>query len=99
MGDEGCREIVDSGILKRVKMLDLRHGAITDEGARTLADCPDLRNLEWLDLDRNGLSAAGVARMKQLGIPLRIDSQQTHAELHPTAEYHHPQYLYEGEFE
>ena len=99
MGDEGCRDIVASGVLKRLKMLDLRHGCITDEGTAVLADCPDLRNLEWLDLDRNGLSADGVERLKRLGIPLRIDSQQTQAELHPTEEYRSPQYLYEGEFE
>src|SRR5262249_29020215 len=36
MGDAGCAEIVRSGILKRLKMLDLRHGCVTDDGARTL---------------------------------------------------------------
>src|SRR5439155_25677016 len=56
VGDQGCREIVASGILKRLKVLDLRHGCVTDEGARTLAECPDVKNLEWLDLDRNGLT-------------------------------------------
>jgi uncharacterized protein (TIGR02996 family) len=99
MGDEGCREIVRSGVLGRLKDLDLRHGAITDEGANVLADCPDLKNLAWLDLDRNGLTQAGLARMSRLGVPLRIDSQQTHEELHPTEEYRSPQYLCEGEFE
>lgn len=99
MGDEGCREIVASGVLKRLKVLDLRHGAITDEGTAVLAACPDLRNLRWLDLDRNGLSAAAVARLKSLGIPLRIDNQQTNEELHPAEDYLRPQYLYEGEFE
>jgi len=99
LGDEGCREIVASGIPKRLKMLDLRHGCITDDGANILAECPDIKNLEWLDLDRNGLSRAGVERMKSLGIPLRIDNQQTQAELHPPEEYMSPRYLYEGEFE
>jgi uncharacterized protein (TIGR02996 family) len=99
MGDDGCREIVASGVLKRLKSLDLRHGAITDAGADILAACPDLKNLEWLDLDRNGLSTAGIARIQQVGIPQRIESQQTHAELHPTEEYMSPQYLREGEFE
>jgi uncharacterized protein (TIGR02996 family) len=41
MGDAGCEEIVRSGILRRLKTLDLRHGRITDEGARILAECPD----------------------------------------------------------
>src|SRR5262249_30325067 len=55
MGDEGCEEIVRSGILKRLKVLDLRHGCVTDTGVDTLAACPDLRRLERLDLDRNRL--------------------------------------------
>src|SRR5581483_8116071 len=42
--DRGCKEIVQSGILKRLKLLDLRHGCVSDEGARILAGCPDLRN-------------------------------------------------------
>src|SRR5262249_16512386 len=36
LGDEGCREIVASGILRRLKVLDLRHGRVTDAGARLL---------------------------------------------------------------
>lgn len=99
MGDEGCRALVESGILKRLRRLDLRHGCITDAGAALLADCPDIRNLEWLDLDRNGLRASGIERLKSLGIPLRVDSQLTDTELHPTEEYMNPQYLNEGEFE
>jgi uncharacterized protein (TIGR02996 family) len=93
LGDEGCAEIVASGILKRLKTLDLRHGRITHVGARTLADCPDVRNLQWLDLDRNALTARGVARIRALGIPVRIDNQQTRAEVREG------RYLYEGEFE
>src|SRR5215469_2037941 len=34
-GDEGCAEIVRSGLLKRLKVLDLWSGRISDEGART----------------------------------------------------------------
>jgi uncharacterized protein (TIGR02996 family) len=96
MGDEGCEEIVRSGILKRLKTLDLRHGCITDIGAQTLADCPDVKNLEWLDLDRNALSRAGVRLIKRLGIPVRCNSQQTEAELNQD---YGAQYLCEGEFE
>src|SRR5262249_8722919 len=46
LGDEGAREIIDSGILKRLKVLDLRHGSVTDEGAKMLADCPDIKHLK-----------------------------------------------------
>src|SRR5262249_28737822 len=42
LGDEGCAEIVESGILKRLRILDLNLGSVTDEGARELAACPDL---------------------------------------------------------
>jgi hypothetical protein len=40
MGDEGVRELLDSGALARLSWLDLRHGCVTDEGARLLAECP-----------------------------------------------------------
>lgn len=99
MGDAGCAELVASGILQRLTRLDLWHGCISDTGATLLADCPDLRRLTWLDLARNGLRAEGSARLAGLGIPGRIDHQQTDAELNPTEEYLSPQYLYEGEFE
>ena len=91
LGDEGCEEIVRSGILRRLETLDLRHGCITDEGARTLADCRDLRRLRWLDLDRNALSVRGVARIRALGIPARVEDQQA---LHDAETQ---RYLYEGE--
>src|SRR5262249_2051463 len=35
-GDDGCKEIVRSGALKRLKSLDLRYGYVTDAGALTL---------------------------------------------------------------
>ena len=40
-GDAGCEEIVSSGLLGRLDLLDLAHGIITDEGARRLAACPE----------------------------------------------------------
>src|SRR5262249_23952259 len=53
MGDEGCGEFVRSGILKRLRRLDLTGGRVTDAGARILAACPDLRRLEHLSLANN----------------------------------------------
>src|SRR5205807_17255 len=53
--DAGAKEIVESGILKRLKVLDLQGGCITDDGAKLLAGCPDLKNLEFLNLRRNAL--------------------------------------------
>jgi uncharacterized protein (TIGR02996 family) len=75
LGDEGCQEIVASGILKRLKVLDLRQGCIRDEGARILAVCPDVRRLEYLSLANNELSPAGCALLAGLGINVRLDHQ------------------------
>jgi uncharacterized protein (TIGR02996 family) len=95
LGDEGCEEIVRSGILKRLKVLDLRHGRITDAGVRILLACPEIRNLESLDLDRNSLSPEGIRRLKSLGIGVRCDSQIVEGERTGWG----PRYLCEGEFE
>jgi uncharacterized protein (TIGR02996 family) len=76
-GDQGAKEIVESGILRRLKVLDLRHGCMTDKGAELLAACPDLRNLERLDLSRNALTAAGIAALRATKIPLDVDHQHT----------------------
>ena len=69
-------DIVESGILKRLKMLDLRHGHVTDEGARMLADSPHISKLELLDLTNNRLTARGIAALEAKGITVRAESQQ-----------------------
>jgi uncharacterized protein (TIGR02996 family) len=75
VGDEGCLAVVDSGILKRLKILDLNLGSITDEGARILADCPDLKHLDLLDLGRNALTEEGIAVLQATGVALRAHDQ------------------------
>jgi uncharacterized protein (TIGR02996 family) len=90
LGDPGCVEIVKSGILKRLKVLDLRHGCIGDEGARALARCKDVRRLELLSLADNELTEAGCELLRGLGINVRLDNQ------------HDPgsnQYLWSGDME
>jgi uncharacterized protein (TIGR02996 family) len=103
LGNDGCTEIVASGILRRLKSLDLRHGRITEKGARALAACPDLRRLEWLDLDRNSINAAGIVAVKAVGVPVRIDDQHSEEEvLDEQGEElwdEEAEYLREGEFE
>jgi uncharacterized protein (TIGR02996 family) len=91
-GDEGCRRILDSGILKRLEVLDLGYGNMTDEGARLLAGCPDLKNLRLLDVRRNALTAEGIATLEGVGIKVVADNQHSGDE-----EY--PDYLYEVDFE
>jgi hypothetical protein len=75
LGDEGCRDIVASGILKRLKTLDLRFGCITDEGAGVLAACPDIRNLEHLSLADNQLTDQGQSLLRELGISVNVEGQ------------------------
>lgn len=93
MGNDGCRLLVETGVLRRLKWLDLRHGCITDEGARILAASPDLARLEHLDLSRNGLSEEGIAVLRETGVALHAEAQQSDEELAQE------QYLYEGDSE
>jgi uncharacterized protein (TIGR02996 family) len=89
-GDEGCRVIVGSGALRRLKALDIGYGNMTDEGARLLAACPDLKHLEMLDVSRNALTAAGIAALRATGTLVFADNQHG-----PNDE----RYLYEVDFE
>jgi uncharacterized protein (TIGR02996 family) len=75
-GNEGAEEIVGSGILKRLKTLDLADGEMTDEGAGTLAACPDLKNLELLNVTRNALTPAGVRALRAACAHVVADEQQ-----------------------
>ncbi len=90
LGDEGCIDIVRSGILKRLKVLDLRHGCVTDKGARALAECPDVRRLELLSLEDNQLTDAGRELLQGLGIPVRCKYQSALGE---------DRYLWSGDME
>jgi hypothetical protein len=89
-GDEGCRALIVSGALRRLKSLDVGYGNMTDEGARLLADCPDLKHLEVLDVSRNALTAQGIAVLRATGIQVVADDQHG-----PDEE----DYLYEVDFE
>jgi uncharacterized protein (TIGR02996 family) len=76
MGDAGCREIADSGILGRIEILDLSHGCVTDEGARILAGAKHYKHLEQLILVDNRLSEAGLRLLNRRGLELLADNQQ-----------------------
>jgi uncharacterized protein (TIGR02996 family) len=89
MGDEGCSAIVQSGALKRLKVLDLRHGRISDAGAAILASCSDIRNLELLDLGANLISEEGAPLLLSLPIAVNVEAQHE-------ADY---EYLHEGDIE
>jgi uncharacterized protein (TIGR02996 family) len=74
-GNDGCRELVRSSLLKRLKVLQVRFAYIDDEGARTLARCKDLRTLEHLDLSLNWLTRAGIDALRKTGVNLQAEPQ------------------------
>jgi uncharacterized protein (TIGR02996 family) len=97
-GDKGAKELVESGILKRLKVLDLQGGCITDKGARLLAGCPDLKNLELLNLSKNALTNAGVEAIQAAGV--KADTSAQHAETPgEPGGGDIPEYLFEGDIE
>jgi uncharacterized protein (TIGR02996 family) len=75
LGDRLCDDLVASGILKRLDVLDLQHGTITDAGARALAACPDLHHLDRLLIADNALGQAGVAALRGTGIRVEAGAQ------------------------
>jgi uncharacterized protein (TIGR02996 family) len=96
MGDDGMKEIVQSGLLNRLKVLELQLGCISDAGARALADCPDLKNLQLLDLSYNALTRAGIAALQATGVKLvaREQHHQTRYEPEDGSEF-----LWQGDAE
>jgi uncharacterized protein (TIGR02996 family) len=97
-GDAGAKEIVESGILKRLKVLDLRGGIITDTGARLLAGCPDLKHLDHLNLSRNALTDAGEKAIQATGVKADL-SEQHNEEPGELGDGEIPEYLFEGDIE
>jgi uncharacterized protein (TIGR02996 family) len=77
---KGCRELARSGLLRRLKTLQVRLGYIDDEGARALARCKDLRNLDLLDLSLNWLTPVGIAALAETGVNLQAEPQHDPAE-------------------
>lgn len=97
-GDAGARELAESGILKRLKVLDLQGGCVTDEGAARLAACPDLKRLESLNLSRNAMTPAGAALLQSTGV--RVDVANQHGQVPGgDGDDETPEYLFEGDME
>ncbi len=65
-GDDGVRELIDSGLIRRLDTLHLDGGAITDEGARLPAAVRELGKKE-VSLRDNALSPEGVRLLTALG--------------------------------
>jgi uncharacterized protein (TIGR02996 family) len=90
-GDDGAQAIVESGIMRRLKVLDIGYGNMTDEGASLLAECPDLKHLDLLDVSKNALTARGVNLLRQTGVRVVVADDQH--------EVDEQEYLYEVDFE
>src|SRR5207249_3502868 len=88
-GDKGAEEIVASGILKRLKVLDVRNGCLSDKGAGTLAACPDLKHLELLDVGRNCMTNKGLNLLRAAGVKVEAMPQWKEGE------NDEPEYLFE----
>jgi uncharacterized protein (TIGR02996 family) len=97
-GDAGVKEIVESGILKRLKVLDLQGGCITDAGARLLAGCPDLKRLEHLNLSSNALTEDGEEAIRATGVKADLSAQHGD-EPGEFGDGEIPEYLFEGDIE
>jgi uncharacterized protein (TIGR02996 family) len=95
-GDKGAKEIVESGVLARLKVLDLQGGCMTDAGATALAAAPAFRRLEFVNLRSNALSPAAAAIFAPTGV--RVDVSGQHGPAEP-AEGEIPEYLFEGDIE
>jgi uncharacterized protein (TIGR02996 family) len=91
LGNAGCRDVVDSGVLKRVEVLDLSFGCISDAGVRTLLASPDIHRLKTLDLSYNEITDEGGALLAAVSGPaVHSDGQSA-----PGAN----EYLYAGDIE
>jgi uncharacterized protein (TIGR02996 family) len=97
-GDDGIEEIVASGLLKRLRVLDLRGGCVSDDGAKVLAASPDLKNLQFLNLRSNALTAAGVAAIKATKVNADVTHQHT-ATSADDEDGEMPEYLFDGDME
>lgn len=98
-GDAGVKEIIDSGLLGRLKVLDLRAGCISDKGADLLAKSPDLKKLEFLNLQNNALTADGVKAIKATGVNADLTSMHTQSTPPDPEDGETPEYLFDGDIE
>lgn len=75
MGDAAIETIVRTGALKRLKMLDLYGGTVTDRGAELIATHPDRGGLETLNLAGNELTSHGIRQLEAMQIKLDVRNQ------------------------
>lgn len=66
-GDVIADELIRSGLISKLRLLNLSHCHVTDDGAVSLAACPDVRRLKSLSLDDNLLSPIGLEALAAVG--------------------------------
>jgi uncharacterized protein (TIGR02996 family) len=75
LGDAGCAAVIESGIVGRLRLLDLRGCGLTGASGHRLADCRDVARLEKLDVNHNNIPAEAAARLRETGITVVADAQ------------------------
>jgi hypothetical protein len=75
VGDVIVDDLIGSGLLGRLRSLDLRYGLLTDGGAERLARHPATGRLESLDVSDNGLTERGVEALRATGVKLTAHGQ------------------------
>jgi uncharacterized protein (TIGR02996 family) len=98
-GDAGVRELIDSAMFGRLRILDLQAGCISDEGAKLLAASPHLAKLELLNLNSNALTAQGVRLIEATGVNAVLTEQHTDSSFDPNNSGETPEYLFQGDWE
>ena len=67
LDDLSIDTLLSSGIVGRLKCLELTENQITDDGALALVAHPDVAKLEHLSLDKNLLTAIGIEALATVG--------------------------------
>lgn len=76
IADELARVVADAPILKRLDVLDLSLGALTNEGAEALLESPGVRKLRKLDIHHHFCSPECVEKLRALNIEVNADDPQ-----------------------
>lgn len=72
-----CAALADSKVLRRLRSLDLAHGAMNGQGAALLANVAgELPRLETLDVTDNALEPSDLARLAGVAKEIRSRSQR-----------------------
>jgi len=92
-GDRLVRTLIRSGLMRRLKTLDLQHGNIGDQGVRAFVQSDCARRLSTLDLRYNRISDGGLEQLESLNCDVIAHPQSARRDERGTND------LYEEDFE